>query len=285
MKIILLSVLYILLYTNIFAQSNLRCTTYGSPTSLGQFNEIGCYLDNFLIEFNSCGTTPSIHIVVIDSNCNVWDNCNYNFGQWNQFVPIAGCDSIGTGTCRSRAEKYFIFRLNNPANIDSLAAMLMAIPHGNYILAYTWFTYSYSTIPAFTLAFQNLGATLINTLPDTVPYIFFMKAGQTSSILETVGINNADTLTLNSHMNCIYLTTDEYENEPFTIFPDPHGELIHITNINPGAQWSIYDLTGKLIKSGQLQENKIHYGRISKAIYLITLQSEGKYYRKLFTVN
>ena len=114
------------------------------------------------------------------------DNCNYNFGQWNQFTPITNCDS-GTGNCRNRKEYYFIFHLNDPQQIDSLTAMLASVPSGNYILAYTWFTYSYSTIPGFITAFQSLGAIQINTLPDTVPYIFFIQAGQQGSIVELSG--------------------------------------------------------------------------------------------------
>lgn len=283
MKKLFTSITFLLLSNLIFAQTYLTCLTYGSPSSVNQYNETGYNLNGIPVEYGGCQTTPAIIIAVIDTSCNAWSNCDHNFGQANQFVSSSTCTGPGSGTCRNRAENYFIFRLNDPTQLDSMTSMLDSIPQNYYVVAYTWFTYMYSTIPTFTSAFQSLGGTLINTLPDNVPYIFYMKVGQSSSIIELAGTAISDTLILNTVIDCDVLSIqDNNDKNAISIYLDPNGEILHVVNINSSAQWFISDLTGKLVNSGQVNDNVIHTGKLSKSIYVCTIISEGKTFRKLF---
>jgi hypothetical protein len=254
---------------------------------LGQFNEIGYYLSNNVLEYNACGTTPAIIIAVLDSGCIPWDNCRYNFGQLNQFSPTTVCTSppTGNGNCRSRPEYYFIFPFIPSQYIDSMSACISSVPPGKYILAYTWFTYAYSAIPNFATAFQNLGATLISTMPDNVPYIFFMQSGNPSSIIEMAGTTSADTLELNTSVNCMNVSVKEYGDEyfSFTLIKNQRSVLLH--SIEGLEEYSVHDMGGKFIASGEITGTEIQLGQLPHGAYIFTVEGENKIYKKLFVIS
>ena len=96
------------------------------------------------------------------------------------------------GSCRNRQEKYFIFRENYHAQMDSLGSMLSNhIPDGHYIVVYTFLRLLRDSVAASTAmaALHSLGATNLynGTVPDSVPYIFFCKKGDLSSVQEIWG--------------------------------------------------------------------------------------------------
>ncbi len=140
-------------------------------------------INNVVEEYDMCGGTPSIHVVVIDSvSLALWTNENHNFGNYNVYIPGV------TATCRQRYEKYFIFR-DNPAQLALMKTMLEdSIPNGDFVAVYSVFNVNYSAWdPALKATFSSWGSDSINFLDDGDPYIFFTKKGDNSKTQESVG--------------------------------------------------------------------------------------------------
>jgi hypothetical protein len=278
---------FILVSQILNAQTNLSCYTVGSPSGPTQYNEIGYYLNNIPIAYGGCQTQPAIQIAVIDSLCIPWDNCNHNFGQANIFIPDSTCPGTGTGKCGNHSDKYFIYKFNSPAQMAGLSTMLSAIPNDHYILAYTWFTDLYSNYPAFITSLQALGATQISTLPDTAPYMFFMKKGNPNSIIELVGNNRTDTLMLNTTLPCTLTSTfDQNDSDKsFSVYPNPANEYFILSPGYENYKWSLSDITGKKVASGKIEsDNKINFGTISTAIYILTISDRSHFLKKLVSI-
>src|SRR6185369_2261902 len=137
-----------------FVQNNktLAVTDFGQPANAAELNSTGYTLNNSVGESNGCQVTPAVLIAVIDSiSLNPWSTCDNNFNQANPFTLDASSscsDAIPhvTTSCngRNRTENYFIFRYNDATQMSGLATLLNAVPNGDYILAYSWFTSNYS---------------------------------------------------------------------------------------------------------------------------------------------
>lgn len=173
--------------------SSLTAVTFGSPNP-GQYNSVGYFLNNSVGEYNGCGLNAAAMVAVIDSiTLEPWNTLDHpNSGSFNYFDGVSA-------NCRFRPENYFIYRFDNscPNCIDSMASFLDQVPNGNYILVYNWFTTTYSAYPNFINGLTNIGFTNAAVMPDTVPYIFFMKKGSPSSVRQLIGNDRTDSLRLN----------------------------------------------------------------------------------------
>ncbi len=183
---------------------SLRTLTMGNPSTFSQFNEIGYYFNNSPIEYNGCQATPAVMVAILDSiSLEPWTTCGNSFGQANNFTLTSGTcglDAQGfiAGCNRTRPENFFIFRYNDPVQMDSLNSLINKVPNGNYILMYSWFTYPYSSAnPSFTSALTGLG---FNTglLQDNLPYIYFLRKNFPGTKQEIHGTTQGDTLTQNT---------------------------------------------------------------------------------------
>lgn len=187
-------------------EKKLFCQNIGNP-SAQQLGQIYYNIDTDLQDNQVCTWTPSMHIAVVDSlslqswgtygcepgsggcgNC-LMKNFDKQFGNANN-----GCN------CRARVEKYFIFRCNDQTSLTAMRDMLTnSVPDGNYVLAYSVQNPLFSTWdnfdPSIKQTFVNMGATLISTLSDSLPYIFMAKKGYPNTALETAGAVKNDIIT------------------------------------------------------------------------------------------
>lgn len=159
-------------------------------------------INNSTIDGGTCfNFNPKIHVAVFDSlTFFPWgnDTCDHNLGQGNYWSCISG-----TGNCLPQESHWFQFDLTVPVQVDSLIKLLdpsyNKIPNDNYVLAYTFNTYTYSTLPAgFMQAFQNLGGSnLVSNMQDNAPFIFFAQVGNPSSAVDTIGTTTSAEIQLN----------------------------------------------------------------------------------------
>lgn len=196
-----------------FIQNNktLRVLTKGQPgLTQTELNEIGYSLNNVPMEYNGCQVFPAVMVAVLDSiTLDPWTTCAYNVGQFNTFTLTSGsCDdpvnAQGFGNCRQRAENYFIFQYGNAGQMTSLNNFLASVPDGNYIIAYSWFNTTYSTVdPNFHNAFASLN---FNTaaLRDNAPFIYFTRKGYSGSNQEVLGVNQTDTITFSTLLSTVW---------------------------------------------------------------------------------
>lgn len=107
------------------------------------------------------------------------------------------------------------------ASFDSL---MNAVPNGNYILLYSWFTDNYSAVdPLFYNAITSLGFNT-GSLPDNTPYAYFLQKGFPSTKIEVHSGNPTDsielTTVLTSHWNRGSITST-------TLGPSTNWESLH----------------------------------------------------------
>ncbi len=248
------------------AAYSLQVTDYGSPANGSEVNATGYSINSQVWEYSGCTSTPSIHIAIIDSStCLPINNCNHNFGQENSFVdPDQDCIN-GPGTiynCRARPENYFIYRSNDSAQIQAMAHVLDSLENGNYIIAYSFFPVTYSALDtAFRNVFQRLGSTIIASLPDTVPFIFFCKKGNASSVVETMGTAANSMITLNATYYCSPTGVSELSDDNrISIFPNPADDELSFQvskNNNKPAHINMYDAFGKLVWDKSITDDAV----------------------------
>ncbi|MCA1752557.1 MAG: C25 family cysteine peptidase, partial [Flavobacteriales bacterium] len=163
----------------------------GNPNA----NEI--LLNASILEYGACFLTPSIHLAVIDPvSFEAWGTNAEGQNPENDF----GNANAGTG-CRNRVEYHFVFRQNNPTQMQSLADLLLGnqIPNGWYVVLYPIRTINYSdwdNTPDIYTAFQNLGAVQIGAPDalDNVPYSLIARKGDPAWANEVYGTSPSDTV-------------------------------------------------------------------------------------------
>lgn len=258
---------------------------YGNPGVAAQYNEIGYSIDGSIVEYSGCSGTPSIHVAIIDSlTCAPFTNCNNNFGQANIFVdPNGDCisDNNTVYTCRARPESYFIYRSNDAAQMESMANLLNSTGNGNYILVYTFLPSAFRVIDsAFVNSMQRLGSTLVITLPDSFPFIFFCKKGDTASVIETMGTHWEDTVSIHTTFECAPNLIDEIDDIHYlSVFPNPVSVefTIEFGNQQYPVRISIYDVLGKLVFEKSIEENSrtINVKNFAEGFYFVKVTKEG----------
>lgn len=183
-------------------------------------------INNVIEDYGACTGTPSIHIVVLDSLTHKPWETRHPFGSQILNPSNYFGNANDMGVCRpNRPDKYFIFRANDPNQLQAMADMINnSIPNGNYIIAYSVFDGLFSTWQNnIYLAFEDLGADSIRYLADDQPYIFFTKKGDNGSTKEVIGAST-------SNLEIITL------NEVLTTYWD-RGH-VESTKIGPATQWT-----------------------------------------------
>ncbi|MEM9022232.1 MAG: C25 family cysteine peptidase, partial [Bacteroidota bacterium] len=179
-----------------------RCVVLGNPTNQLEITESHYRLNGNIEEESFCQSVnrPGMNIVVLDSvTLRPWgtywiDNREAPPVVFNEDHQFGNVLNLGPGpSCnRDRVQFYFAYHLDDPVQMDSMISLITArVPKGNYILAYTTgrgrFQDPNVWQPQQFQAFKDLGAQIIETVNDSVPYIFFTKAGYPGSAREVIG--------------------------------------------------------------------------------------------------
>lgn len=192
----------------------IRVEVQGNPVTDAERFATAWYKNFVREEYDIYGACPSIIVGVVDGTIlEAWGskfqynlepplNPDHNFGNENNMNNLNPNKACGS---RQRVENYFIFRIDKPEQMDSLAEFLSVtknkIPDGHYILAYTGIKgrFQDATIwkPKHFNAFKNLGAVNIESVGNDNPYIFCVKKGDPSSAKEVIGNNPRDYLIMN----------------------------------------------------------------------------------------
>lgn len=152
-----------------------------------------------MMEGGGCGTPPALNVAVVDP---------FDFTAW-----LTRYNGIGryygnvndNGACKSRQERSFVFRQAYQAQLEGIADMLTnQIPDGHYVMIYTFLRLMRDSLidsPAMD-ALHGLGADHLynGDVPDGVPYIFFCKKGDLSSVQEVWGDTVIDVINTTAYM-------------------------------------------------------------------------------------
>jgi hypothetical protein len=177
----------------------LTCSVKATTSIPGiYFNEYT--IDGIQKEYGICQYTPSFYVAVIDPiNLTPWGtrygtaNPTNNFGNAND-----------NGACRNRVENYFIFRQNDPNQMTNFQNMMNAVPNGHYILVYSPMTTLFNQLavnsPQLFNTFQNLGSDSIVVGRPNMPFAFFCKKGDASSVVELFAQQNGEDVDLTADL-------------------------------------------------------------------------------------
>ncbi|MBL1280604.1 MAG: hypothetical protein COA33_010040 [Fluviicola sp.] len=181
-----------------------------------KLSELNCYVVNSLANINSseyeinaelqdygaCTVGPTLHVAIIDPITHQsWgtrygtENPGNNFGNAND-----------NGACRARVEKFFLFREYDPAQIASFQNLVNNIvPNGHYILIYSPLYTRYdlwNSIDSVGMysTFANLGSDSIFPGRPNLPFAFFVRKGDPSSVVEYVSQNSSDDFSITANL-------------------------------------------------------------------------------------
>ena len=137
------------------------------------------YIDGTQQEYAICTYTPSLYLAVIDP---------FTLSPWTTDQHAVG-NANPPGACRNRPEKYFIYRQNDAVQMAAFQNLVTNIvPDGYYILVYSPMTTLYNQwdalAPSMYSTFQNLGSDSITTGRPNLPFAFFCKKGDPSTVVE-----------------------------------------------------------------------------------------------------
>ncbi|MDY2587657.1 FG-GAP-like repeat-containing protein [Winogradskyella aquimaris] len=122
---------------------------------------------------------------------------------------------------------------------------------------------------------QNSGTEFFGIGSDTViDYVKVTWLSGIEDILYNVSVNQ--TLNIVEGSN---LSINNYENDGISIYPNPTDNYLNVkTNEIGDFSFRIFDLSGRLIKTGKINKNrKIDIGDISSGHYFIKLQNQINY--------
>lgn len=159
------------------------------------------YINGNQQEYGLCGLSPALYVAIIDPITHEpWGTrhvaSNQNLG--NNFGNIN--DNTG---CRNRVENYFIFPQNSTTGLNNFQNLVNnVVPDGHYILVYTPLQASYTSwntiSPSMYTTFAALGSDSIYPGRPNLPFAFFCRKGDTSSVVEYCAQDNTDDFTMNA---------------------------------------------------------------------------------------
>jgi hypothetical protein len=103
----------------------------------------------------------------------------------------------------------------------------------------------------------------------------------TSTIMHTV-----DTIFFNSLISGLFDNTKP--KVEFTLYPNPTVNDINITfddNVNENVTFNIFDMSGRMVKQGNLFNNNINVSNLNRGTYIINLNVGNEIVTKRFMKN
>ncbi len=181
-----------------------RCNVWDNANSSTTWAQTAWYINTTMIEYDLCGTTPSLHVAVLDPlTLDAWRtrgillgqevNSDKNFGNAN--------DLSNSPPCRERPEGYFIFRQNSMEQLQAFENMILnEIPDSAYFLIYSPIKAEYdywdNLYPQVYNVFQAIGSDSIYVGREDRAFIFFGKKGTTNFNKEVVAQVPGEFITL-----------------------------------------------------------------------------------------
>ena len=76
---------------------------------------------------------------------------------------------------------------------------------------------------------------------------------------------------MSSEFYAIAQSIGEIEYNQVKIYPNPVHDILFIEPALQNAAWMIYDVTGRMVASGRLDENSIDASQLESGVYLIRI--------------
>lgn len=121
--------------------------------------------------------------------------------------------------------------------------------------------------------FKNIPVTLYPVAKEG--YKFSHWSGDLSSTEAEISLTlNEDTsLTANFIPETVSVSDSDFSKTQ--VFPNPVNDIIYIQSPSSLDSFRIYDLQGRLVKSGKIQENVVNLDNLTAGLYLLRLRSQS----------
>ena len=252
-----------------------------------------CYVDSVGIVSGTTGTAEAIYVGSSKSNWATYtagngDTCNFNTISNNSFgdnIPSENIDikegtSYGTVSNNTFNGKglnsinsgdswvdvkgnYYKIECNTGSNSvsDGFQTHILTAGFGDYN------TFSSNTatsnVTGYVVNIQSSGSQ--GTAPNN------KVCNNNTATGAAKGISNTNTQSCTA--SCI-ITNSSNNSKPKSIhFPNPAKDVIHLVGIDSTTSYLIYDATGSLMSSGQVQNSAIDISNLANGLYFISLPS------------
>ena len=115
----------------------------------------------------------------------------------------------------------------------------------------------------------------------TAPYSYLWNVPQSDSTIVylnpgnyTLQLSDQNGCTIDTSLYIGVLSLDEQSLVSIELFPNPVTDKLQVKGGKTDADFSIYSVTGQLIKEGKLNENAVYVGDISEGMYYIKFKEE-----------
>jgi len=183
--------------------SELSCTvTHLIPAYDSQFS-----LNLIQQDYGMCTTSPTLHVAVIDPVTHEAWGTKFTDGNGITHNPTHDFGNANNeSACRNRIEKFFLFREGDPTQLAAFQNMVNnEVPDGHYLLiyspVYTYYSY-WDALDSVNMyaTFSNLGSDSIVPGRANLPFAFFVRKGDASTVVENVSQFVGDDFTITANL-------------------------------------------------------------------------------------
>ena len=103
-------------------------------------------------------------------------------------------------------------------------------------------------------------------------------------------VDNGNRITFNNiavHGTQLPLAVEENFSLQYTVYPNPVSDIINVVGINTtsAVTFKLFAIDGKQIKNGKVENTQINLSDLSKGLYLLQLEADGKVETKKISKN
>lgn len=256
-------------------------TTYTTQANFGKSATTGASFRSLSPTTNPTRYFPKLSTVLSGSLRNTTD--------WEAASPIARTtnfritvrDNVSGGQAQTAyaTQKIIVgsaaaFKVNTASGTAGSPLTIKWIPSGTvaspYNVANVKIDYTndagatWNVLVATTANNGSASVTFPITLGASTPYVRVSAIGNIFYALNKV------TLAANT------LSTVDTETTKFKIYPNPAKDILFVRNASVKSAYTIYDITGRVVLKGNLINGEIKVSSLSKGVYVISLNTDGK---------
>ena len=85
-------------------------------------------------------------------------------------------------------------------------------------------------------------------------------------------------------LNVGQLAVSDVKKTSVNVYPNPAKDIINISNVSSKAQFEIYSVGGQLVNQG-ITDGKVNVSKLTKGVYILSIESNGEKTQTKFIKN
>lgn len=71
-------------------------------------------------------------------------------------------------------------------------------------------------------------------------------------------------------------TNEVGEQQAFSVYPNPAGDVLNVTNLNNKNEYTIHNTAGQIVMKGSIKDSKLNVSSLTTGNYVITVKQDGQ---------